>query len=391
MLSTDRFRSFSAICAIAMFVIACSHEWARGASPSPERLLASYKSWLASTARATFRVDCVARYQGFALPAGTPIQESTHIVWRDGDRWKLQMHDTFRYPRRGQVATGEDVSERIYTNNSSFMVIQDPAKHVIRGVVANLDELPESQRRQTYSYKHGAVYGYLDGNDGLLLPAVLEDSTLTAHFEVHNGRQVQVLDAEGKWGIHAVWLDPAAGYIPCRIEQHKVGKDLLRADMPLTSYVGDGRFWPKHACNAMHRTVEVTKTQSYSGTTFPVAMTLVDEERFDKDQTVTVTTEIRFAHVNLRPDFSSANPFIVSTPIPNGTPVQVDDHPGINYEWRDGNIVKSMSQAALANLNDGKLASSAYPLGTKLMVALGLVALALLTFLFCSRLRSKRS
>jgi hypothetical protein len=52
--------------------------------------------------------------------------------------------------------------------------------------------------------------------------------------------------------------------------------------------------------------------------------------------------------MNLTPRFSGPNSLTtLTTPVPNGTNVNVKGEPGIRYEWRDGKVVKSINQNAV--------------------------------------------
>jgi hypothetical protein len=55
------------------------------------------------------------------------------------------------------------------------------------------------------------------------------------------------------------------------------------------------------------------------------------------------------SEIKLNPDFSK-DPFVPSVVIPEGYPVTARGQPGIEHEWRNGEVVKNVNQSSVANL-----------------------------------------
>jgi hypothetical protein len=55
--------------------------------------------------------------------------------------------------------------------------------------------------------------------------------------------------------------------------------------------------------------------------------------------------------LDITPDpLAWGNTFKLTTPVPNGTPVSVSEEQAIKYEWRDGEVVKSVNQPLAEDL-----------------------------------------
>ncbi|HEV3145438.1 MAG TPA: hypothetical protein VGZ47_16215 [Gemmataceae bacterium] len=230
-------------------------------------------------------------------------------------------------------------------------VDRDPENGEVQGILA-FAEPTDDTRKLVYGVDHAPIYGYLSGNDGILLPQLLRESTLSQWSESREGRRLQVIQGKGRWGTHTLWLDPEHDYLPHRIEQWKEGRDWWAKDKPVSNFPRDrgDRVWPKTQVRSLGERLEATKIEQINGDHVMTAFVWTKENVYETGETVTFRMEVRLSDVDLKPDFSSTNAFAVSTPVPNGTPVQVDDRRGIRYEWRDGQIVNSLNQEAITSL-----------------------------------------
>lgn len=363
-------------CPWFMVIVICSWPLPTQASDlSPNDLLSAYTESLKAFERAAFTYETKVSYTGFAMPHGTVMQQSNHKVWRDGNRWKFIQEDTGRLPDRGKLVSTSNLAEEVYPEKGFIHADFDPANKNLLALVARLDELPESMRLGIGGNYGPIVTGHLSWNDGVILPDILQESTLTVRKDIAPKSDLMILQGTGKWGEHTLWLDPTHNYIPRRIEQRKKGQDWIDRDKPLSEVgPGDGRVYPKASYKEVSQRFEATKVDQIAGKDIITEVVLTEQLQFANNQSVTLTTQMRISNLAMSPDYSSGNPFVINTPIPNGTPVEVYDSPGIEYEWQDGKIVKKVSAPAVAFLGGMRfLVGSWLGRGILLLSALALV------------------
>ncbi len=371
---------------------------ANAAEKTPEELLSAYERTLDVYKRATFTVHTQGYYYGFALPNGTKIEDSTFQVFRDGERWKYLRTSTSQYPDKGKVGSTQSQSEVLHPGKGSISVQYDPTKKKTRSVVAKLGELPDAERNLIWTYFFGLVtHGYLAGNltgDGgaYPLPVILRQSNLTARTEQLEGREVWVLEGTGKWGTHTLWLDPGHSYLPRRMVQRKERDHWVKPDLPIASLpVGNSALDPKVHCAGFNQQMTAPRFERINDRDVITGFTFEEEKRFVDGQAVSTKAQVRFSEVNLNPDFSSRDLFRITTPIPNGFPVQVRDQAGINFEWRDGAIVKSVNQDDIASLEGHRFLGGSLSRGLLITAVLAVVALASILGWYWRRTRIQKT
>jgi hypothetical protein len=359
-----------------------------GGEPTPQQLLSAYENHLKTYERATLKVHAHICLSGLMAPPGTFEEQSEYCIWRDKDRWKYLIDRSFQSPDNGALKSFRTTTEMLYPERGSVHVESEPDTRKVKYVVASLDELPETERMRIGAFEASvALNGYF-GNGGVLLPAILRASSLTARKQQLSGQDLWVLEGTGAWGRHALWLDPNHGYLPRRIEQHKRGHDWIEPGKSVLSLApGDGIYNPAASYDRITQRMDATTIKHVGNSDVVVAFTVTEETRFSNGQSVTSNSSFRFSDIDLRPDFSSADPFKINSPVPNGTPVQVTDHSGIKFEWRDGRIVKSVNASSLANLEDVAFIASRsmHDLGWRMPIIAGGTAAALVLVAWCAR------
>jgi hypothetical protein len=328
----------------------CPHPGTAG-EPTPQQLLIGYENHLKLYERAALRVHAHISLAGLLAPPGIFEEQSEYRIWRDKDRWKYTIDRSLRSPGDGTLKSFHTLTEILYPERGSVQVESDPETEKVKFVVAWLDDLAETERIRIGAFEASvAINGYF-GNGGVLLPAILKASALSARQERLSGRDLWVLEGTSTWGRLALWLDPNHGYLPRRIEQHKRGQDWVEPGKSVFSLPpGDGIYNPAATYDRISQRMDATAIEHVGNSDIVVAFAIMEETRFSNGQSVTSNSSFRFSDINLRPDFSGADPFKIGTPVPNGTPVQVNDRPGIKFEWRDGEIAKSVNTSSLANL-----------------------------------------
>jgi hypothetical protein len=363
--------------------LSCVAASAQGADLSPDELLAAYERSFTIYERGVFAVETRITYSGFALPAGTVIEEGKTQLWRDADRWKYITSAVYHSPLKGKVHESSSRMETVYPARGMVIVILDPVKEQkVQAIVARLDDLPVEERSRIGTLPLGlATHGFINGNGRLTLPAVLKQSKLSARREQVDSRDLWVLEGTGPFGQHTLWLDPALGFLPRRIVQRKAGTDWFERGRVVNTCEGDGRYWPRARYTETSRRMDALKFEKMGNSFALTEFTIVEESHFADGRAVALSTNVRFSKVDLAAiRFAGTDPFVVSTPIPNGTPVQVDDHPTISFRWQDGQIIKDIERDSVEKLSGHSMRPGTWlghgTLSIGALSLLGLVAIA---------------
>jgi hypothetical protein len=174
------------------------------------------------------------------------------------------------------------------------------------------------------------LYGRLHGAP---LAEALRQSKLSARKAELDGKPVCVLEATGKSGTHTLWLDPAMDFLPRRIEERRKIED-----SPV--FPEDDPYLPAARLIEEKLIVDGVRIERAGTTDVLTEFTERLTRHFDNGQSATWTGTFRIRDVKLHLDFTKDDPFKISTPVADGTRVFVHDEPTIDYEWRNGKIVK---------------------------------------------------
>jgi hypothetical protein len=376
---------------VTCVIVLCVPAKICASAPTAAELLAAYEKSLEVYSRAIYTASSKSSYYGFALPAGTVAWEQVERVWHDGNRHKYLLDWTSRMPpfrdkttplpaAGGKTITNRERYEQVWGDKGRVVVGFDRSNpNQPDGVVANLDELPESLRVQAKTFFHAAItYGWLRYNDGVPLPQILRESALTTRKETVQEREVWVLEGVGAWGYHALWLDPNLGFVAVRIVQRKKGTDRSDGGNLLASQPRNTLVLPQADFSEIVRQLDATKVEKLATGYWVTRATLDEHMRFTNGQSVRISTQFDFSQIDPNPDFSTSDPFVISTPIADGTEVQVDDRPNIRYEWRGGKIVKSWNQEWVERLVDLSFLPGPWVVRLLLFVTFSLLLVGLL-------------
>ncbi len=333
--------------------------WASEQEMAPAQLLEAYTSAMSWFQHCDMEIESRTIINGFSYPLGEWHDHARYHVWRDGSRSRYVLSRTIYAPDRSGLRTLQEHIEKLYPERGFIWVAPHEgqvwvgSEQAPKGppvIVARLNELPEVERSRAHRYNLGPITdGYLAWNDPLMLPQILRESTVTARRKTIDGRALWIMDSSGNWGHHILWLDPAMNFLPRRIRQEKRADDWVAPDKPVRALAAvAGTAYPKMAYKKITQDVVVTKCERVQNVPVPVQFRQTEVDVLQNGRSATTESHFSLSNVRINPDFSTA--FMISTPIPNGTPVQVDDAPGINYEWQDGKIVKSINQPAVASL-----------------------------------------
>lgn len=312
-----------------------------GDVPTAEELVRAYEQYLRAFDRATFSARMTVHSDSPRAPRDGPNHDSLTQYWRDGKRQKRLKSTTARYVRGGKTHTTKESGEWIFTEKWRLVVGHDDKGEGPRGIVARLG-VPSDQERPENDPFSPFVDGRLLG-DPLPLPETLRNCKLSVRKAEIEGRRHWVVEGTGKWGYHALWLDPDRGHLPVRVLSRKQGADWL-IDKSLAGMPKEfGGPWSEYQVQ-----VDATAVSVMAGRHVVTGCTAVGQTHHTGGKH-TERYVISLSDINLNPDFST-DPFVPTVSIPDGFPVTIEGQEQIDHVWRNGRIVKRVSEGSVANL-----------------------------------------
>jgi len=313
--------------------------------PQAEALVAAYENFLKPFEKCTFLVKC--RYVATGRNAGPEGWRNveSYRVWRHGNLLKeVSWLSSEHKDDKGKLVTSRDNGERIYAGDMQMVIGYDETNQAPDGIVASLGGLSDEERdHMERRFFSPVVNGKMLGNREPL-PEVLRKSRLTAKVEVLEGRRLHVVGGSSPWGYHAVWLDLERGGLPRRIVQRKHAQDKMM-DWTLATI-------PKELGGPEKlflQQLDVTNSALVDGKPVVTGFTLVQQSESQQGGILKEEYDVTMESWDLNPDFGR-DPFVPSIVIPNGHPVTVRGQTHIDYEWRDGKIVKKVNDGTLVGL-----------------------------------------
>ncbi len=189
--------------------------------PTADELLASFEKSVEKLARVKIEWNQKGR-------RGAPFDQET-TVFRDGPRWKAER----LLVRTDDNGPGRKTREQTLIGDEIVMLslTYDPLDDKPR--LFGLTAACERVAVRTWTVGRlgcDVLFGRMIGDLGAPLWTVMREAgslELLPGTEKIDGFETYLLKSRGKFGEHKVWLDPASGALPRRIEVHKLPGDLL--------------------------------------------------------------------------------------------------------------------------------------------------------------------
>ncbi len=165
-----------------------------------------------------------------------------------------------------------------------------------------------------------------------------------------------------------------------RIHVVKKGNDLANGTRIADFPVGVAGAWhPEGKVIGFESTLDFKQRGDWDGKSYPIRATFSQIFRYSLAQ-VKLEYDMQIDNVDLTPVPDDA--FKISADIKDGTYVQVDDRPNVEYEWRGGEVVKAVNQRTVERLRGSAYFSTFSIAGYFLLFAiLLLVALGLISWM----------
>jgi hypothetical protein len=352
-----------------------------GAEIQPETLIAGLDRYFASNEKVefSFNAHCVVMDPTCGMTASVLYNDVEASVRRDGPNWRVNRKETFHLPPKSveeydTILKGDRLI--IYEAKNLF---GDPSgggylKDVPRGYRALVEQ------RRAFFPIHGVFY---DSHD-LSLSFLLRQGTATVRAERKGERDYWVLQSRSKWGHVEVWFDQSQPTLPVYVRQSQGSEDWVAENTPMTKYPP-----LKYPDGSTTRIVQIEREYGALAVdlvgTEPMVTKFYVAERTDlsDDKQIAKREEVTYKNFRRNPEWG-ADAFRL-TAVPDGARFYDFSEPQIRYEWRDGEIVKSLSEDAINNLEGLRVKRSRW-IGRGLL-ALGLVAIVGLLAVFWYRRR----
>jgi hypothetical protein len=326
--------------------------------PTAEELLTAFEKSVEKLARVQIDWDQKGRDRG------NDVQVT---ILRDGLRWKV---DRWLLPKGDPSGRGERLREQTLIGDEIVRVslrydaTDDPPR--LLGMMAICERVAV---RSWLGLGHPAIlFGRMPGDAGVPLWTIMRESgslELLPNTEIIDGFETYIVESRGKFGDHQLWLDPANGGLPRRIEVHKHPGNLLNDEQLGTTTVPNPPVQPDPKRRIQ---IPVRRPRSESWVRLDniqienqkgvfvitgfeeqhrVKFSDDQEPKGDDSQKPAFKTEHRFRVVVDLPAYPE-DAFKFAVAIPNGMFVSVlDKYPleyqgpvKIEHEWMDGKIRK---------------------------------------------------
>jgi len=183
----------------------------------------------------------------------------------------------------------------------------------------------------------GPLWGRIYGSGNKSVADLLSGAaslSIRENLEEVNGTVCYIVEAKTKYGKVTAWIAPEKGYNALRWSIHKASNDLfseapiseawegMRANSWLADFVVDdlqkiGDFW-------------VTKSGCMA-----ISISYNEDSRI---KTRVTKYKYKVSDIQIDPDFEALEAFKID--FPDGTPVQIEQVPGVRYVWQNGKPVR---------------------------------------------------
>lgn len=196
--------------------------------------------------------------------------------------------------------------------------------------------------------------GYIFGDNRLWITDIAEQAdsiTIRPQSEILDGHETLVLEIDGDYGKHMIWIDPVCGYCARQLVVIKEPGDLWD-----TTKVGEEliptRTFPRAVLQRHELRVESVMFEVIGDTYIPASGIVNDQLVFANGEKATVKAAFQREEITMRPDFETARAEFLQG-IQDGVPVFFMDEvrKGIRYQWYQGEPRPTVSTAELAALD----------------------------------------
>ncbi len=349
--------------------------------------LEGYQQFLLRFDRCRFKMTVSTSTESPVVPTGSTRLQWNADIFRDGtSRFRILFTTSSTFQENGKSVTRHEGSEYNIIGSTKTWINWHGARTSEKHVNAWLDSLTHEDRLDAeYGHQYCPVLnGYLEQNGRSGLVALLRKGNPILSKTKLNGTDVVRLDGRTEWGKLSVWLDPNRGYAPLRIVQSKGVDDFIVPGKSIGS-----TDWGKEFAAPVAKKIGIDYAVDVDygpGTDVGPTMTMraVQTDRYENAQKRTIVDDIKVTNLDLGP--IPEREFALTTPVPNKTYVNVENHSNLLYEWRDGQIVK----IGIAEPVEAPAVVASRPLWRWLVGSVLLVAALVIAWLLYGKFRHQK-
>lgn len=271
------------------------------------------------------------------------------------------------------------------TDDTPFRVTDLPSGRPTY-IVTAWERNPGHRLENLHSFLH-TLFGSLPDDSGRDLVSILQSSEASAStHETVDGHSVILIRSKSDYGTYGIWLDPACGYAPRRIESRKTGNDLF-AGRRLALFQQRSNSGDRHPSGRIReRRFEVGNVELSlvpgSDQSIMSRFETRDIRLYQGGESFIQRRTVRLSNVRFECTDGELEPKMT---VPTGTQVHIRDAPGIRAEWRDGTVHKIIDEKALERFEGLGSPGNAGARRRMWLIVLNLTVVVVLLFVFIVR------
>lgn len=193
-------------------------------------------------------------------------------------------------------------------------------------------------------FTHGYYGNFLQGvtfiGAGItnIADVLTSDTGANLDTEVINGTLCYVIKAKVPQGSVTAWIAPDKGFNLLKYIIHKGSEDLFK-EKPMD----------ETGMEEWTVTVDSIEFEKIGEIFVPVSGRLTNKILFKGGDTKTTSVRVKRSNIQIRPDFKAMGAFKIN--LPDGTPVIIEEVPGIIYKWQDGKLIPGIDEYAMEQID----------------------------------------
>lgn len=350
------------VAAIATFNVAR----VQAEGPSARALLDKYKATVERIS--TVHIEATLHDRALGVPVGGKVDDPKEdrrnprtvqlVIFRQGDRSRVSINNPPTFDDLGNPRGHKAITDFLH---GGFLGIDQTVRVHWRGRIDNPDvqssltlDLRGPSKHDPFpgAWAVSLVFGHTHLLENDPLWTIMTDAPsleVSPRQETLAEHSTFVVTSRGKFGKHTIWLDPACGCLPRKLEIEKQAGDLFfshQLGVEQTSTISPQRQTtqappPGLTYVSIRNRVDNVQIEEIEGQFVITAYDEVTEratKRGDKADRLEVRSDYRTRLVDGDSTKWPANAFQPTVTVPNGTPITAPDRPGQPYTWQNGRV-----------------------------------------------------
>jgi hypothetical protein len=304
--------------------------------PGKEQIISFYENSLSMPIKAVYTIDSNQNVEGMEWPANVTYH---FTMYRDGLRKSVDGFERITLKKTNEVI--EETNMMRILDKRSIMVMTSTHQPLL--VYVDSEKERKKGEKAFYAALGGGMIteGFMIGLENQRIPEYLRTcSNLTMRDKIEDieGNPTYVIEGQGNQGKIILWLDPAKGHRPRRVELYKTSESIYYGQ-PLASYHSERPELKDKKIKDYKAVCDSINIDDINGTYFITSGRMSETRIFTDDSKFTLISNFHISNINLNPDFDVIKPFDLK--VPDGTPLSDGDFPGGHFEVQKGKIVSA--------------------------------------------------